>query len=114
MTLTLPSTCLPTLRLLFVKLFPILSGSLARSGQQYYNYGSGNELGNIKSGERSRRNGTVQDSSVSRGSTVCGKGDGIIIQQSYSVKRNQSDADEASLVSHESPEERFTSGRSRV
>lgn len=107
-------TCLPTLRLLFVKLFPILSGSLARSGQQYQNYGSGNELGNMKSGDRSRRTGTVPDSSVSRGSTAYGKGDGIIIKQSYSVNRSNSDADEASLVSHENPEKRFASGRSRM
>lgn len=107
-------TCLPTLRLLLVKVFPILGGTLARSGQQYQNYGNSNELGNLSRSERSRRNGTLQDLSLSRDSTAYGKGDGIIIKTSYSVKRSKADTDEASLVSHDHPQDDFGSGRNRI
>jgi hypothetical protein len=93
--------CLPTLRLLLVKLFPILGGSSARSGQQYRNYGSGNELGHISKNQRSRNNASGVHSSRSPGSTTLGKGDGIVVETSYTVKRTNSDTDEASLVSHD-------------
>ncbi|KAH7066094.1 hypothetical protein BKA63DRAFT_495960 [Paraphoma chrysanthemicola] len=96
--------CLPTVRLLLVKLFPILGGSTARSGQQYrkYGYGSNNELGNMsKKSQRSRNNASAVHSSRSAGSTTLDKGDGITVETSYTVKRTNSDTDEASLVSHD-------------
>jgi hypothetical protein len=40
-------------------------------------------------------------SSRSPGSTTLGKGDGIVVETSYTVKRTNSDTDEASLVSHD-------------
>ncbi|KAF2633888.1 hypothetical protein BU25DRAFT_465102 [Macroventuria anomochaeta] len=93
--------CLPTLRLLLVKLFPILGGSSARSKNKYYNYGSGNELKNIggqSQSKRSHHNGT--DISSPR-SGVFEQGDGITIKTSYTVQHSHGDTDEASLVSHE-------------
>ncbi|KAF2032867.1 GPCR, PTH11-type [Setomelanomma holmii] len=92
--------CLPTLRLLLVKLFPILGGSSARSGQQYRNYGSGNELGHIsKKSQRSRHDASRHTASgLHSGSTTPGKGDGmIVVETSYTVKRSNSD-DERSLI----------------
>lgn len=94
------STCLPSIRLLLVKLFPILGGSTARSGMQYQKYGSGNELGNMSKGGRSRGT-TGKSTTVSRGSGAYVKDNGITVETSYTVKRTESDTDEASLVSHE-------------
>jgi hypothetical protein len=101
--------CLPTMRLLLVKLFPILGGSSVRSRQQYYNYGSGNELRNISQSKTSR---AVKDSRISKSglsssasrspiSTQFSQDNGITVKTSYTVERSQSDTDEASLVSHE-------------
>ncbi|KAL6705438.1 hypothetical protein ACN47E_006703 [Coniothyrium glycines] len=92
--------CLPTLRLLLVRLFPILGGSSARSRQQYYNYGSGNELGRV-SQTRSRNVNT--NISSPRSGVFDKSGDGIIVKTSYTVQRDNGggDTDEASLVSYE-------------
>lgn len=94
------SACLPTLRLLLVKIFPILSGSSAQSRNKYYNYGSGNELKNVSQshGRKSHHNGTAVSSPRSG---VFSQGDGITVKTSYTVQRSQNDTDEASLVSHE-------------
>jgi hypothetical protein len=85
-----------------VKVFPILGGSSVRSRQQYYNYGSGNELKNMDKSANSRvvKSGV---SSVSRSpkSPHFPQDIGITVKTSYTVERSQSDTDEASLVSHE-------------
>lgn len=104
-TLTLPSACLPTLRLLLVKLFPILGGSSVRSRQQYHNYGSGTDLKTLSRGTKSRKvNTTVSRSSFAPTSNDNGDMEGITIKTSYTVQnsRADTDTDEASLVSHKS------------
>jgi hypothetical protein len=101
--------CLPTMRLLLVKLFPILGGSSVRSRQQYYNYGSGNELRNISQSKTSRaakgsrisKSGLSSSASRSPISPQFSQDNGITVKTSYTVERCQSDTDEASLVSHE-------------
>ncbi|KAJ4412312.1 hypothetical protein N0V91_000783 [Didymella pomorum] len=92
--------CLPTLRLLVVKIFPILGGSSARSRNKYYNYGSGNELKNVGASQskRSQHHDIVVSSPRSG---VFDVGDGITVKTSYTVQHSKSDTDEASLVSHE-------------
>ncbi|KAJ4993990.1 CFEM domain-containing protein [Stagonosporopsis vannaccii] len=92
--------CLPTLRLLLVKLFPILGGSSARSRTKYYNYGSGNELKNIGGHSHSKRSHHVDTAISSPRSGIFEQGDGITVKTSYTVQHGQSDTDEASLVSH--------------
>jgi hypothetical protein len=107
--LKLYSACLPTMRLLLVKLFPVLGGSSVRSRQQYYNYGSGNELKEIgRSGHSGISKGirapkSVLSSSASKSplSPTFPHDTGITVKTSYTVERIQSDTDEASLVSHE-------------
>lgn len=92
--------CLPTLRLLLVKLFPVLGGSSARS-RQYYNYGSGNELRNVSQKQKSSLNTAI---SSPRSESIDTKvEDGIRVKTSYHVKHShsQGDTDEASLVSYE-------------
>jgi hypothetical protein len=94
------SACLPTLRLLLVKLFPVLGGSSARS-RQYYNYGSGNELRNVSQKHKSSLNTAI---SSPRSESIDTKvEDGIRVKTSYHVKHSHSqrDTDEASLVSYE-------------
>ncbi|KAH3946568.1 hypothetical protein HBH53_129600 [Parastagonospora nodorum] len=99
--------CLPTLRLLLVKIFPVLAGSTTRSRQQYYNYGSGNELKDISANANSRnpRSRTSKSglSSIARSQTSppFPHDNGITVKTSYTVERMHSDTDEASLVSHE-------------
>ncbi|KAB2103630.1 hypothetical protein AG0111_0g8352 [Alternaria gaisen] len=97
--------CLPTLRLLLVKLFPILGGSSVRSRQQYYNYGSGNELKNVSQKHKSYNMNTSAAISSPRTESFDDKiEDGIRVKTSYMVKHSHSDTDEASLVSHEGPQ----------
>lgn len=99
------SACLPTLRLLLVRIFPVLGGSSARSrvNDKYYNYGSGNELGNVNQSNKSRNANTANIASMSRtgGSDSYKQDDGIMVKTSYTVKRGQVDTDEVSLMSHE-------------
>jgi hypothetical protein len=98
------SACLPTLRLLLVKLFPILGGSTMRSRQQYYKYGSNNELRDIPRSGNSRAHKSVGTSSTIRSPERAAfphEDVGITVKTSYTVERSLSDTDEASLVSHE-------------
>ncbi|EUC27931.1 hypothetical protein COCCADRAFT_110459 [Bipolaris zeicola 26-R-13] len=97
--------CLPTLRLLLVKLFPILGGSSARS-RQYYNYGSGNELRSVGQQKSKSYNVNTAVSSPRTASFDDKVEEGIRVQTSYNVKHSSSrdDTDEASLVSHEAPQ----------
>lgn len=94
------SACLPTLRLLLVKLFPILGGSSARSRNNYYNYGSGNELKNVGGQSQSKRSQHNDTAISSPRSGMFDHGDGITVKTSYTVQHS-ADTDEASLVSHE-------------
>ena len=86
------------MRLLLVKLFPILGGSSAHSKNKYYNYGSGNELKNV-SHQAQRSHHNVATISSSRSGVF--EGDAITVKTSYTVQRSVGDTDEASLVSHE-------------
>lgn len=91
------SACLPSVRLLLVKLFPILGGSSVQSRQQYYNYGSGNELGNLSHSRKSFKANSTVSSPKSKAFEV---GDGVTIKRSFAVQYGNKDVDEASLVSH--------------
>jgi hypothetical protein len=87
-------------------MFPILGGSSVRSRQQYYNYGSGNELKDISRGGNSRATRSHIKSGLSSAarsprSTEFPQDNGITVKTSYTVERSLSDTDEASLVSHE-------------
>lgn len=99
--------CLPTIRLLLVKVFPILAGSTNRSRQKYYNYGSGNELKDvtIKGGSRATRShiksGISSNARSPRSAVFPEHENGITVKTSYTVEHTHSDTDEASLVSHE-------------
>lgn len=101
------SACLPTIRLLLVKVFPILAGSTNRSRQKYYNYGSGNELKDvtIKGGSRATRShiksGISSNARSPRSAVFPEHENGITVKTSYTVEHTHSDTDEASLVSHE-------------
>ncbi|KAF2849815.1 hypothetical protein T440DRAFT_451417 [Plenodomus tracheiphilus IPT5] len=97
--------CLPTLRLLLVRLFPILGGSSARSraNDKYYKYGSNNELKSVGQSHRSHNvNATVSSVSHAGGPNVYKEDDGIMVKTSYTIQRSQVETDEMSLVSHES------------
>jgi hypothetical protein len=101
------SACLPTLRLLLVKLFPILGGSSVRSRQQYYNYGSGNELKNVSQKHKSYNVNTSAAISSPRPESFDDKiENGIRVKTSYTIKHSHSDTDEASLVSYEGQQRR--------
>ncbi|KAH8716791.1 hypothetical protein GQ44DRAFT_660339 [Phaeosphaeriaceae sp. PMI808] len=91
--------CLPTLRLIFMKIFPILHSSSARNGQ-YQNYRGDNELGDLDRSERLRRHLSKLDSYLSPQSASFGNGNNIIIKTSSTVRYSQS-ADDTSLVSYE-------------
>jgi hypothetical protein len=89
------------LRLLLVKIFPVFSGSSVRSRQQYYNYGSGNELKNMDKSNASRAmKNSVSSEVQSPMSPDFAHNNGITVKTSYTVERLHSDTDEASLVSH--------------
>lgn len=97
--------CLPTLRLLLVRLFPVLGGSSARSraNDKYYNYGSGNELRSVGQSHRSRNvQSTISSVSHTARPQVCKQDDVIMVKTSYTIQRTQIETDEMSLVSHES------------
>lgn len=87
------------MRLLLVKLFPVLGGSSVRSRQHYYNYGSGTELKQMSQNKsritnKSKNGGSPTSAEFSHDNT-------ITVKTSYTVKHSQSkDIDEASLVSH--------------
>lgn len=104
-------TCMPTVRMLFVRFFPILAGSTYRS-RKYYQYGSGARLEDLnKSGVRT--NVTTPGSAPgkepsdtetgARGNERREPEQGVImVQTSFYVQH--SDTDEASLVSHDGGE----------
>ncbi|KAF1944009.1 hypothetical protein EJ02DRAFT_442956 [Clathrospora elynae] len=96
--------CLPTVRLLLVRIFPMLGGSSTRSRNhdKYYNCGSGNELRNISQGQSRHINTNISHISRSPGSGSSKNDDGIMVKTSYTVKRSRADTDELSLVSHDS------------
>ncbi|ROT43748.1 CFEM domain-containing protein [Sodiomyces alkalinus F11] len=108
-TVGIMCACLPSIRLVLVRLFPALRGTTMRSmGQYYRGYGSNtNGTNRDRSGaaETPRRNGTMTGVSAVRsqrrgsedeeGGTTTPPG-GIVFQKSYTVQ--YSDNDEASLV----------------
>jgi hypothetical protein len=98
-----PSACLPTIRLLLVKLFPVLTGSSARSKQQYYNH-EGSELRNMGQSQsrksyKSRDIDTVSLGSNETGSPGFGQDQNIVCQTSYTVQHSK--ISQVSLVSHD-------------
>jgi hypothetical protein len=86
------------MRLLFVKLFPILGGSSNRSQEHYRKHESDNELKTIGSSGKVRRLGALVESKRWRGSMAPSKDDEILVKSTYTVKHSQSDADDISLV----------------
>ncbi|KAL5115252.1 hypothetical protein ACEQ8H_006844 [Pleosporales sp. CAS-2024a] len=107
-TVGIMCACLPTMRLLLVKIFPVLGGSTARSRNQYYNYGSGTELKNMGASANSRNQrkhmSKTGDSSTSPSpnSLQFPPDHGITVKTSYTMERRLNDTDDqASLVSHE-------------
>jgi hypothetical protein len=95
------STCLPAVRLLLVKLFPVLSGSSNRSVQHYRKYGSENRLNELGKPGNTYRLG--RSKMFSRGSKSFPDENSIVVNTSYTVNRTQSHADEISLVEKKSP-----------
>ncbi len=95
-------TCMPTLRLMLVRAFPVLGGS-TNYGRGYYPSGNGKALSSGGRASRPRTHDNLTSSSkvgISHpGSTIgepsTGKSLGILRQQSFAVKY---DDDEASLV----------------
>ncbi|KAH8723017.1 hypothetical protein GQ44DRAFT_741359 [Phaeosphaeriaceae sp. PMI808] len=96
-------TCLPTLRLLFVKIFPVLGGSSARSTKQYHSYKSDNELDSVSKPDRSRRSAIITSQLRSRSPTSTPREveNGINVRTSVVVKQQSREMDKTSLVSHD-------------
>ena len=94
------STCLPTIRQLFVRLFPALDGS-SRTHQQYRKYGTAKEL----DGTKGRNSHSVRpgDSALSGMSKAYTGGGGIMVMSSFTVGRSGSDADDIILVERALP-----------
>ncbi|KAH7120705.1 CFEM domain-containing protein, partial [Dactylonectria macrodidyma] len=86
--------CLPTVRMVLVKLFPVLAGTTQRSkGNHYYQYGSGNRPKTVGT----QQGGTVETVTTGRPNSERGaEGSGIVFQKSYTVQ--YSDSDEIGLV----------------
>jgi hypothetical protein len=87
---------LPTIRLLLVKIFPVLGGSSDRSGQNYRKYGNDNrlnELGRVANSHTLGPSGTF-----SGGSKAFPDKTSNVVKTSYMVNRAQFDADEISLI----------------
>ncbi|KAK7432914.1 hypothetical protein QQZ08_000385 [Neonectria magnoliae] len=85
--------CLPTMRMVLVKLFPVLGGSTQRSrGNNYYQYGSG--VRSKTAGTHGRTTGTVTSDRPNSGQET--DGSGIVFQKTYAVQ--YSDSDEIGLV----------------
>lgn len=87
--------CMPTLRLILVRLFPVLAGSSHRSKGYQYDH-SGSKLGNI-SGRSGRSHAVGEANAEGLRMQPIGNHRGIIIQTTYDVQRG--DIDEASLIS---------------
>ncbi|KAM5354799.1 hypothetical protein ACJ41O_001445 [Fusarium nematophilum] len=87
--------CLPQLRMVLVKLFPVLAGTTQRSkGNHYYQYGSG--VRSKTAGTQGRTVGTVTTSTERPNSEQGIESSGIVFQKSYTVQYSESD--EISLV----------------
>lgn len=93
--------CLPAIRLVLVRLFPVLGGSSHRSrGNQYYEYGTdknrtGNRTG-LGSTANGRSGGTIGMVTVDRrGSDPESASSGIVLEKTYDVQFSD---DEAKLV----------------
>lgn len=87
--------CLPQLRMVLVKLFPVLAGTTQRSkGNHYYQYGSG--VRSKTAGTQGRTVGTVSTSTERPNSEQGAESSGIVFQKSYTVQYSESD--EISLV----------------
>ncbi len=94
-------TCMPTLRLMLVRVFPALSAG-SRYGRGYYPSGSGQVLSSKAQGSQGRSRNNMNSKSKFNGSqpgssaaSETAKPMGIIRQQTFAVKY---DDDEASLV----------------
>lgn len=93
--------CLPTVRLLFVRLFPILGGSTYQKNSAYHRYGYGND---VRSAGSAVRGNTAQVVSMDRlesnRSNDANSGmdghSGIVFHKTYDVQ--YTDNDEVSLV----------------
>jgi hypothetical protein len=84
-----------------VKIFPVLSGSSNRSGQNYRKYGNDNrlnELGRVANSHNLGLSGTFLG-----GSKAFPEKKGNAVKTSYIANRAQFDADEISLVEKNSP-----------
>jgi len=92
-------TCLPTIRQLFVRLFPALDGS-SRTHQQYRKYGTAKELDGMKG--RNFKAAIPGDSALS-GLSKAYTGGGITVMSSFTVGRSGSDADDINLVERALP-----------
>ncbi|KAL1604909.1 hypothetical protein SLS60_004450 [Paraconiothyrium brasiliense] len=94
--------CLPTVRQLLTKLFPILQGSSARSRKNYYNCDESKELQKIGRSNIAHdvRIGT-SGSSVEHDSTEYKEENGIVVEKSYTIRRSHNDVDEVNGVSYE-------------
>lgn len=91
--------CLPAIRLVLVRVFPILGGSSHRSrGNRYYEYGTGP---NATNGTRGGGGGTATRGTVGmvtvdrRGSDPESAASGIVFEKTYDVQFSD---DEAKLV----------------
>ncbi len=81
-------TCMPTFRLILVRLFPVLGGT-SRHGYGYYSNASNKPRSALRSHTRPGESGTTPSSSQ-MGS--------ITYQKSYSVRYDESETDQQSLV----------------
>ena len=88
--------CLPTVRLVLVRLFPILGGSSHRSrGNQYYEYGTGKNNTNPRAPGLSARGTVGMVTADRRGSDPESAASGIVFEKTYDVQFSD---DEAKLV----------------
>lgn len=98
------SACLPVIRQLLAKLFPIIHGSSVRSRRKYYNYDDSRELQKIGRSHTSHdvRIATSGPSDrTGAESAELKEEDGILVETSYTIKSSRNELDEVSLVSHE-------------
>jgi hypothetical protein len=88
--------CLPIIRLVLVRLFPILGGSSARSrGNQYYEYGTSGNTGHGRAPGVSARGTVGMVTADRRGSDPESAASGIVFEKTYDVQFSD---DEAKLV----------------
>jgi hypothetical protein len=88
--------CLPTIRMLLVKLFPVLTGSSYGSRTGYYNQTSGARSGLGASGRHESR--VASSARPARSDSDLESPSGIHFQKSYVVQFSDRENDESSLV----------------